>query len=164
MKNIYLIGMPGCGKSTVGRQICRNLNLEFKDLDEFICQRENKSIDALFENGEAFFRDAETAALKAASALSNTLIATGGGIVCRDENEEIMKKSGTVIFINTDVNDILKNSALDGRPLLKNKDAIYDLYNARIEKYRRFADFTVDNNSSFEDVCENSEKIIRNIK
>lgn len=161
MNNIYLIGMPGSGKSSVGKQIAEKLAVRCIDLDEYICRAHNKTIDELFADGEGAFRDAETQALREVSNLSGVIVSTGGGIVCRNENAEIMKKSGTVVFIDTDVKNILANSALSGRPLLKDKNAIYTLYDERIEKYRAAAQYTVDNNGFLCDACDEAEKIVR---
>lgn len=161
MKNIYLIGMPGCGKSTIGRIISSKIKKQFIDLDLFIAERTEKSIDELFEKGESFFRKAETHCLKEASTMCAAIIATGGGIVTADENIDVMKNSGVVVYINTPVERIIKNSSLDGRPLLKDKNKIFELYEKRRDLYLRAADITVDNIGNAK---EAAEKIISRIK
>lgn len=160
MNNIYLIGMPGCGKSTIGKLLSSKLGMKFIDLDEYIVMSEGKSIDTLFEEGENVFRDAESRALMSLHG-AGALVATGGGIICRSENTAEMKKSGTVIFIDTSVKNILENSSLEGRPLLRDKSAIYKLYDSRISLYRSAADYTVENNSFLSTACDETEKIIR---
>ena len=161
MNNIYLIGMPGCGKTTIGHHISKKLKLTFVDLDKEIVKREGKTIDSLFEDGEAVFRRAETEAIKDVSKGENLLVSTGGGIVTVEENNEIMKSTGKIIFIDASVEFILDKSSLEGRPLLKDKSKIYDLYAKRISLYRRAADYTVENNGILSDVCKRMEQAIR---
>ena len=161
MKNIYLVGMPGCGKSTIGKKISENLGIEFLDLDDYIVSCSKTSIADMFEEGEAVFRNAETSCLKEVTKNENLIVATGGGVVVTPENIEIMKKSGIVIFIDCDVEVISKNSPLDGRPLLKDKTKIYDLYNNRIALYKKSAMYEVLNNGTIDETIKNIEKIIK---
>lgn len=154
MKNIYLIGMPGCGKSTIGKIISSKIGAGFIDLDLFIVKKSGKSIDELFSQGEEFFRKVETACLREVSKLDGAIIATGGGIVTVAENISVMRDSGKIIFINTPVEQILKNSALGGRPLLKNKNDIFSLYEKRKDLYVNSADISVDNEGSINDAVK----------
>ena len=163
MNNIYLIGMPGCGKSTIASKVAEKIGTTFIDADEHIVNREGRTIPEIFEEGEAVFRKAETEALKDLAAKYNIFVATGGGIVTVPENIEIMKSSGKVIFIDASVEFILDKSSLDGRPLLKDKSRIYDLYKARIDLYRKTADFTVANDGILSDVCRRLEEVVRKI-
>lgn len=160
MKNIYLIGMPGCGKSTIGRIISSEIKKLFIDLDLFIVEKTGKSIDELFEKGESTFRKAEAESLKEVSGQCGVIVATGGGIVTVGENIDVMKKSGRVIFINTPVERIIKNSSLDGRPLLKDKSKIFELYEKRRNLYLQAADAVIDNLGSAKEAAENILKII----
>lgn len=162
MKNIYLIGMPGCGKSTIGKIISGEINCDFIDLDAFITEDTGKAIDELFKMGESHFRSVETACLKKVSTRENLVVATGGGIIVTDGNADIMKKSGRVIFIDTPPDQIIKNSDLDGRPLLAdNKDRIYELFEKRYALYLDAADVVVKNVGSIDEAVE---KIIYEIK
>ncbi len=155
MSIIYLIGMPGCGKSTIGSIISGEINIKLIDLDEYIEEFTGKTIPALFKAGESHFRDMETQCLKLVSCMDNIIVATGGGIVERNENIAIMKNSGKVIFINTTPEQIMKNSSLDGRPLLaENKNRIFDLYDRRYEKYKNAADVIADNMGSIDDTVK----------
>jgi shikimate kinase len=164
MTNIYLIGMPGCGKSTIGAIVSKNTGFDFVDADEFIVNSEGRTIEQMFEIGEEEFRIAETKALKELSKKNNLMVATGGGIVTREENIDIMKSTGKVIFIDASVSFILENCALDGRPLLKDKNKIHDLYNKRISIYRKAADITILNDGILSDVCKRMEEAIRKTK
>ncbi len=164
MRNIYLIGMPGCGKSTIGKVISKEINREFLDLDEYIVEQSEKSIDDLFSVGESHFREAETQCLKQVGDMDNLIVATGGGIIETSGNDEIMKKSGTVIFIHTAPNKIIENSPLDGRPLLaENKNRIFELFEKRYGKYKSAADYIVDNMGDIEDTIKNILDIIKGL-
>lgn len=151
MNNIYLIGMPGSGKTTLGKQISSDFNLPFIDLDYYLVEKERHTIEDIFNTrGEKYFRIAETKYLKEVSKKENTIVSTGGGVVLFDENIEIMKDSGIIIFINTPPECILKNSTLTGRPLLHDKNKIFTLYEERFDKYKKAADFMVDNLSDIQ--------------
>ena len=91
MKNIYLVGMPGCGKSTIGKKISEELAIEFLDLDDYIVSYSKRSIADMFQEGEKVFRNAETNCLKEVSKKENLIVATGGGVVVTPENIEIMQ-------------------------------------------------------------------------
>jgi len=147
MNNIYLIGMPGCGKSEISKRISAALKIKRIDLDSLIEEKENITISLIFEQfGEEYFRDKETYYLKSVSNEKNAIIATGGGIIKRQENIDIMKNTGEIIFIDTPVENILKNSQLKNRPLLAgNKEYIRVLYDERYDKYKQAADVIVEN-------------------
>ena len=164
MNNIYLVGMPGCGKSTIGAIAAQKLGLELIDTDAIIERREGRTIPQLFAQGEDVFRRAETEALRQLACADNLLVATGGGIVTREENTRIMKSTGKIIFIDASVDFILDKSTLTGRPLLEDKNKIYDLYKERISLYRKCADITVANDGILSDVCKRLEAAIRKIR
>ena len=161
MKNIYLVGMPGCGKSTIGNAVSAKTGIEIVDLDELVVEREGETIEELFAIGEPHFRAVETEALKSLSKREGIMVATGGGVVVKDENIDIMKADGTVIFIDASPNFILENSPLDGRPLLKNKEKIHELYNNRIAAYRKSADYTIPNDGILSEACRKTEEAVR---
>ena len=94
MNNIYIIGMPGCGKSSLMSDVKKRLSVASLDLDSYIEEKNGKTISEIFEDGEIAFRLLETKALKEVSKLDNLLVATGGGIVTAEENIGIMKRSG----------------------------------------------------------------------
>jgi len=162
MNNIYLIGMPGCGKSTIGKIISGEINMAFVDLDKYIVNTAGEDIEKMFEKGEPYFRARETECLNSISKLENTVIATGGGVVETFENYEIMKKTGRIVFIDTPPENIISNSSLSGRPLLAgNKNRIFDIYKRRYHLYQKFCDISVENNGKIEEV---TEKVIKHIK
>ena len=165
MNNFYFIGMPGCGKSTIGKIVAQKLKLSFLDLDAYIEQTSGETIEELFKKGEEYFRTVETDCLQKTADMKKYIIATGGGIVLKKENTDIMNKNGTVIFIDASPQSILDKCELNGRPLLKDKTQIFNLYAQRIELYRKSADYTLENSGLLSSVCDKAIQIIQqNIK
>lgn len=161
-KNIVLIGMPGCGKSTFGSKIAEILGRKFYDADEVLVMMEHRTIKELFDESEETFRDAETRTLKYLSEMENVVIATGGGAVLRPENMKMLKKNGVVIFINRSPDKIYGCINEQVRPLLADdKMRIYNLYEKRKELYQNYADYIVPNNGTSE---ETIDKLIRYAK
>jgi shikimate kinase len=118
---IFLIGMPGSGKSTLGKQLAEKMSLPFIDLDAEITKQKGQSISDIFqEQGEAVFRTQESAQLKKSSSTHHSFVmACGGGTPCFYDNLEMMKKQGTVFFLDVSVSTLLhrvKNSST--RPML----------------------------------------------
>ena len=148
MKNlkIALIGMPGCGKTTLGRLLADKLALSFIDLDQYIIQTTNKTIEVLFEAGEESFRDIETSMLLEVSAEVNCVVSTGGGVVKRPQNIEILKKEFIIIYINRMLEEIINTLDSDTRPLLKNNSSnLYKLYEERRHLYEKNCSFEINN-------------------
>ena len=144
--NIVLIGMPGCGKTTLALELRKMLGYKVIDSDRYIKKTSGMTVDELFEIGEDFFRIEETKALvDIMSKYDRTVVATGGGVVERACNKEVLKQNGFVIFINRDLNEIRKVLTSKNRPLLRNnKDKVLNsLYERRIDKYRDFCDMEV---------------------
>lgn len=159
--NIVIIGMPGCGKTTVGKILSKQLNLEFYDVDEYIQKTRSKTIAELFENGEDYFRDIETQACRELVQKSNVLISTGGGVVKKRENIDILKKNSTIIFLDRPVEKILEDVDVSKRPLLKDgKEKILNLYEERYELYREAADKIIVNDTTLKDVIKKFKDII----
>ncbi len=140
-KNIVLIGMPGCGKSTVGKILAQKLHREILDTDEEIVKADGRTIPEIFENdGEKFFRNLETDAVETVGKQLSKIIATGGGAVIKKENRDALKQNGTIIYLKKDLSLL----SLEGRPLSKDEDALRKIYEVRKEIYEAFADFTVE--------------------
>ena len=150
MKNIVLIGMPGSGKSSFGKRVSRRLHMPLFDTDAMIVARDGRSIPDIFaQDGEAAFRDMETACARDAAAKSGVVISTGGGIILREENMKALKKNGIVFFIDRHPSLILRSASLSDRPLVQDdRDRMFRLYEQRIDLYRSYADLTIRNDRS----------------
>lgn len=133
-ENIVLAGMPGSGKSTVGKALAQALGRTFIDTDEVIVQKTGKPIPAIFaEAGEAGFRDLESQVVReVANASSGCVIATGGGAVLRDENVRALKRTGKIYFLNRSLDALLPTA---DRPLASTAEAIRQRYHERYDLY-----------------------------
>lgn len=162
MKNkIVLIGMPGCGKSTIGKILSTELNLKFYDMDEYIQETSGKTIAELFEKGEDHFRDLETQACRDLMKKNDVIISTGGGVVKRKENVDILKEDSTIIFLDRPVEKIIGDVDVSKRPLLKDgKEKVLVLYKERYELYKKAADKIIVNDGTVKDVIEKIKDII----
>ena len=162
MKNIILIGMPGCGKSTFGKILAERLHLTFVDADTYLEQKEGKTIPELFAVSESCFRDAEERTIQELSQKENLVIATGGGVVKREVNITHLKKSGIILFIDRNPEDIVSDVEVGTRPLLaEGAQKVFDLYKERIESYRKSADVTVENKGPLDKVLDDLLKTLR---
>ncbi|MBQ4603221.1 MAG: shikimate kinase [Clostridia bacterium] len=139
-KNIVLIGMPGCGKSTCAALLKEKTGRECIDTDSEVEKSGEKIPDIFAKYGENEFRNRETEAVRSVSKLAGKIIATGGGAILREENRIALKENSTVIFLRSDI----KTLATDGRPLSKNADALAKMHEIRLPLYLETADFTVD--------------------
>jgi shikimate dehydrogenase len=150
-ENIVLIGMPGCGKSTVGKLIADHTGLQFVDADTEVEKMAGKSIPQIFvEDGEDVFRSWETKVLSALGKESGLVIATGGGCVTRQENYRHLHQNGTIFWLQRD----LENLPRDGRPLSQ-ITKMEDMYRFRKLLYEAFADHIIGNHTTVEDTVAN---------
>ena len=122
---IYLIGLPGSGKSTIGKTLAQKLKYAYFDMDDAICAREQKTIEEIFaDKGENYFRELEHEILHETFDLKNTIISTGGGVPCFFDNINEMKRNGLTIFINPTIDELANRLGGQGganRPMLKGK-------------------------------------------
>ncbi len=140
MKNITLVGMPGCGKSTIGRHLAKITGRDFIDLDDYITEKAGCPIPQIFaEKGEGCFRDLETACLEEVSRLSGTVLSMGGGTPIRPENRRMIRQNSTVIWLKRDLSLLPK----DGRPLSQAND-LTKMYEIRKPFYEATADHVID--------------------
>jgi len=146
--NVFLVGPMGVGKSTIGRLLAAELNLSFCDSDRAIEERTGADIPWIFDmEGEAGFRERETTVLTELAAESNLVIATGGGIVMRPKNCQIMKDAGYVCYLTASIEQLVERTARDKkRPLLQvdnPRQKIIELLATRDPLYLSVADFVV---------------------
>jgi shikimate dehydrogenase len=138
-RNIVLIGMPGCGKTSIGTFLAKKTGREFVDIDECIAKIAGKSVpNIIMEDGEDAFRAKETAALKTICKENGFVIATGGGVVTRHENRRIIRQNGVVIFLNRDIAQL----PTAGRPLSQ-RDGVESLAAVRLPLYKQWSDKVV---------------------
>ncbi len=166
MRDLVLIGMPGCGKSTIGKLLEKKLNMDFYDSDHEVERAERLCIPEIFKNrGEAYFRDCETEAIS--KLLNNkNIVATGGGAVLRGENIKLFKeRDAFVVFIDRPLDMIISDIRTDNRPLLtRGKDRIYALYEERYDIYNEVCDAKIINDQDAETAAEEIIKLYKGEK
>ena len=149
LTNIVLIGMPGCGKSTIGKILAKNTGKKFVDSDEQIIHLASKSIEEIFhDNGQNYFRQLETEILRKYGKESGLVIATGGGCVTREENYPLLHQNGKIVWLQRNIKDL----PTAGRPLSMQYSA-EEIYSAREALYQAFADQIIYNDSTPEQVA-----------
>lgn len=139
----YLIGLPGSGKSTIGRELAHELKYKFIDTDKLIEGKYGNISNVFKEHGEAYFRDVESEILKSLMCLDNVVISCGGGIVEREINKSYM--NGIIVYLDASLKEINNRLANDtSRPLMAT-NSVMDLYKRRHQKYDSFKTFRVKN-------------------
>lgn len=150
-QNIVLTGMPGSGKSTVGRVLARQLDRELVDTDTEIIRVAKKPIPEIFaQRGERGFRDLESQVIQEVSRRTGLVIATGGGAILREENIRRLRQNGRIYFLDRPAEDILPT---DDRPLARDMEAVRQRYAERYPRYTSTADAAVPVRGSAEDVA-----------
>ena len=159
-KNIYLLGMPSSGKSTLGKQIAKILKYDFIDLDARITASEAKTITEIFSlNGEAHFRKIESEQLKKIAPNSSVVVASGGGTPCYFDNIDFIKANGVSVFLDVPPNKLyerMQNSKKGERPLFNQegedlKASLTDKYNSRLPFYKK-ADLLIEGDTDAEGI------------
>lgn len=146
-ENIVLIGMPGCGKTTLGRIVGKILNKPFYDTDREIVFKENMSVEDIFKSkGEEYFRDAESVVISELSKKTGAVIACGGGSVLRKENRTRLCQNGRIYFINRKLDKL----STKGRPLSNGDGALERLYSQRAKIYRSLCDKEIFSNQEID--------------
>ena len=161
MQNIVLIGMPSCGKSSLGKLLAEELNKKFIDLDDQIVQKAQKSIPEIFqESGEEGFRQLEIEICAQAASMHGCVIACGGGIIKNEINIERLKQNGLIVYIQRDVQ---KLSVDESRPLSTSRERLIEMEKERHPLYLEASDIQVINNDTIENcLIEIKEKVYEN--
>ncbi len=156
-ENIVLTGMPGVGKTTIGKILSEKLRKTFIDTDEEIKNMGKSPEEIIKTEGEERFREIEKEIISSLSSKNNCVIATGGGAVLREENIRALKRNGRVLFLNRNIKDI---SPTPDRPLSKDREALKKRFEERLPIYRRSCDIEMEIGN---DAKANAEKIIKEI-
>ena len=141
-RHVYLIGMPGSGKSTVGRALAKLLDVPFIDLDAEIEDAARKTIPEIFrQDGEVAFRELERSALLRASDAASAVVSCGGGAPLREDNQRLMRDTGTVVWLNVPLASLRRRirDLLDTRPLVTDPLDLERIYQERDAVYRKVA-------------------------
>ncbi len=166
--NIFLIGLMGTGKTTVGKQLARRLNRTFYDSDRVVEERTGADIPLIFEKeGEAGFRKRETAVIDELTQKNNIILATGGGAVLDAENRNHLINRGTVFYLKSNLKTLIERTSKDkNRPLLHADEPVETILTRLLEQrgplYEETADFVIDTaNNSIHNVIQ---AIIKSLK
>lgn len=165
--NIFLVGLMGAGKSTIGRQLARELGKQFRDSDSEIEKRTGVSIDVIFDiEGEQGFRRRETRMLEELVEERGIVLATGGGAILASENRQLLRDNGLIIYLKASAEHLAGRVKLDRRrPLLQTGDKlakIRELMTQREPVYQQLADMVVEtNNRSIPRVVREISKMIK---
>ncbi len=142
MENLVLIGMPGCGKTTVGRELAELTGKTFVDMDEAIVERAGCSIPEIFaERGEAGFRQLEEEVCRELSCRTGTVLATGGGVVTRQQNIRNLRQNGRIFYLRRPLDQLSR----EGRPLSAGPQAVEKIYEQRQGLYKGYSEVVFDN-------------------
>jgi shikimate kinase len=162
-KDIVLIGITGCGKTTIGNILAQKLKLPFYDVDLYIENKQGKSISDLFIQGEPYFRKIESLALEEIVNIGERkVISTGGGVVKTQKNMELLKGNSIVVFLNRNIEEIVGDIDVTSRPLLsKDLSKIYELYEQRLPLYKKHCDYEIKNKESIKETIDEILYILR---
>ena len=150
-RNIVLTGMPGSGKSTVGKIVAKQLGRDFIDTDRLIVERYGEIRKIFEEHGEKYFRDLESKIIRELAPLNGKVISTGGGAILRELNADALRHNGELFFIDRSPEYLIPT---DDRPLADKRAKIMNLYKKRIDTYMSTADYIIDGDCDPEDVAD----------
>lgn len=153
--NIVLIGIMGCGKTTIAKMLKERLNKQWIDMDIYIEKKNQMSIKEMFDISENYFREKETECCLEIAQKDNLIISTGGGVIKNPRNIEVLQQKGWIIYIDRPVDHILKDVDTSSRPLLKDgPEKLYELYQQRHPMYLQACDYHLVNDGTLEEICQ----------
>ncbi len=165
--HVFLVGMSGGGKTSLGRKAAANLNLRFVDTDQRVSEMMGMSVNEIYASlGEDFFHNAETGVLMELIGEEPCIVSTGGGLPTVKENVQLMQNHGIIIHVDRPLDQILSDIKVDRRPTLKDgdhEDVIHE-FNQHIGFYRACADLTLDNSHGFALGAANLTRMIENLR
>lgn len=163
MKNIILIGMMGCGKTTISKELALQLKRPLIDIDDYLVDKYQMTIPEMFQISEDYFREREHECCKDVSHYEGYIISTGGGVIKNPHNIAVLKENGIIIYLDRPVDLILKDIDTSSRPLLKDgAEKLYDLYQERHQLYLDACDLHIHNDTSLREVVENIIDMVKN--
>lgn len=163
-RHIFLVGMPGSGKSALGRRVAQKLQIPYLDTDVYLTEATGMDTAQLYAAfGEQAFRDAETRLLQKLINATPGIISTGGGVCLREENRKLMRNHGLIVLIDRPVDDIMLDIRAEKRPYLaqKGRDELERLYYERMPIYKGAADVVMDNGNGFHNGLAALEDVVR---
>jgi shikimate kinase len=163
---VVLVGMMGTGKTAVGRTLAKRLKRPFYDTDHLIEEREGRTIPAIFEsNGEAYFRDVETAIIREVAARPVGVIATGGGALLRGENRAALKQRGVLVWLQADLKTMVnRTKRRSTRPLLNMQDRSAQLAGLLAERMPLYAEADISVDSTDQNVEAVAQRIMKQLR
>ena len=165
--NIFLVGLMGSGKTSIGKALAKKLNMNFIDLDREIIEETNSTISKIFDDlGEHKFRELETQTLNKISTVDNTVISTGGGVILKPENIKTMRENGSIIHLDVDVKSQLQRvKNTENRPLLNKgniKEKLVEIKHQRDGTYKSISLASVNtSNMRRNDIVNRIEMLIK---
>lgn len=154
-KNIVLIGMMGCGKSTLAKHLGIVMNKKVIEMDDYVQEKFQMTIDEMFAKGEDYFRNCETSCYDDIKDFQGVIISCGGGAILREENLAYLKNNSIIFYLDRPIDLILNDIDVSQRPLLKKgKERLYVLYEQRHALYLKACDVHVINSGTVEQTCD----------
>lgn len=163
MGRIWLIGMMGSGKTTIGAIVAERLQLPLLDTDGMVMERSGRTIPEIFDESEQAFRTLESGVVREAAEGPVAVISTGGGVVLDERNVLVMRRSGVIVLLDASIDELVARiGRAEGRPLYRSRESLVNLKTERSELYAEACDHIVDTNGrSIVDVAEEVIRCVR---
>ena len=161
MKNIVLIGIMGSGKTTISKLLALRLNRPVIDMDDYLEDKYSMTINEMFDISEDYFREKETECCEDVSHLDNYIVSTGGGIIKKQKNVDLLKKNGIIIYIDRPIDNIMTDVETEDRPLLKDgPEKLYALFDERNQLYLDACDYHLMNDGTLDEFVDKIIEIV----